>query len=133
MTIKMPVIKSSPSDESYRAAARRLYPPPAEEGLENSVHQWSAVQRVVGEGAYVDVTVFVPLAEAEKEGSYIRIDVSRTLHNESEHAKHSCACGAVSTHCLGGVWICCVCFVQRGMPPADWHPICMEEYAKRTV
>ncbi len=34
-------------------------------------------------------------------------------------------------HSVGDKRICCRCYVVDGNPPADWHPVCMDEYRKK--
>lgn len=33
-----------------------------------------------------------------------------------------------STHLCGNIYLCCVCYVNEGNPPADWHSLCMKTY-----
>lgn len=56
-----------PTSEQYRAAALRLFPAP--DGKEISVGHFATVQPLFDEGAFVDLTVFVPADEAAKEST----------------------------------------------------------------
>lgn len=60
-TMKRP----QPTSEQYRAAALRLFPAP--DGKEITVPQHASVHPIINEGAYVAMTVWVPIDEAEKE------------------------------------------------------------------
>jgi len=49
-------------------------------------------------------------------------------------AKRKCACGNLAHHEIWGddtvEYLCCVCYIRGGGPPADWHPDCMREVGR---
>lgn len=60
-------MKLKPTNEQYRAAAERLHVDNESPALSwRSADQWGSVQRVA-DGAWVQINVWVPKVEAEKE------------------------------------------------------------------
>jgi hypothetical protein len=35
-----------------------------------------------------------------------------------------CACGNTAAHRSSTGDLCCICYVEAGNPPADWHRVC---------
>lgn len=41
-----------------------------------------------------------------------------------------CVCGKLAMHSFGDKHLCCVCNIDSGGAPADWHTECMKYWEK---
>lgn len=66
----------SPTDDPYRSAARRLYHDCGEADL------YAAVNQLYGDGAFVEITIWIPIDEAEKEDARHAMKVAALAREE---------------------------------------------------